>query len=302
MRTRRRSRNLAASLALVLAVAGCHAKPALAPDVILRVGDRTLTLTDFKRYIDRNTGTDLGQIKPEAASALLDQYVDEVLLAEYASSHAVDVPAERVASAVRNDPGSTVNEKRDEMRRQLLIASLAADVPPATDDAVKSYYDQHPGDFKTGEEVHVRQILVRDETLASSIVEKLHAGVPFEELSGQYSLAPNAKRGGDIGFVSRGELPLLFEAQIFAVKPGATTGVIHTDSGLHIFKVDERRGPGIVDLQTAGPVIRERLKDETVRERIAQLVAQTRSDMPVTVLTHRLPFAYSGSLPKSANE
>jgi len=295
-------RRLLALTLFVAIVAACHRKPSIPADVVARVGERMITLADFKRYLERNTGTDLAQMGPEVASAVLDQYAEEIILSEYAAAHGVEIPAEQIASAVRRDPGATVLEKRDDMRRQKLIAELAADVPAATDIAVRAYHDQHASEFRSGEEVHVRQILVHDESLADQIEQKLKKGASFEDLSSQYSLAPNAKKGGEIGFVGRGELPKMFEDEIFGLKPGAVSGVIRTDSSFHIFKVDERRPPGVIDVQTATPIIRERLKEEEVRNRIAEVVGKARKEMPVAVLTKRLPFRYSGTLPKSENE
>lgn len=289
-------------IALCVAIAACHRKPSVPADVVARVGDRFITLADFKRYLERNTGTDLAQMGPEVASAILDQYVEEIILSEYAAAHGIEIPAEQIASAVRNDPGATVIEKRDDMRRQKLIADIAADIAPASDIAVRAYYDQHANEFHSGEEVHARQILVHDEALADQIEQKLKNGQSFEELSSQYSLAPNAKKGGEIGFVARGELPKMFEDEIFALKPGSVSGVIRTDSSFHIFKVDERRAPGVIDVQTATPVIRERLKEEEVRSRIAEVAAKARQEITVAVLTKRLPFRYTGTLPKSENE
>jgi peptidyl-prolyl cis-trans isomerase C len=286
----------------LVATLACNRKPSIPPDVVVRIGDRMLTLADYKRYVERNTGTDLSQMTPEVASAVLDQYVEEVVIAEYAAAHGVEVPAEKIAAAVRNEAGSTVMEKRDEMRRQKLIRDIAADVQQPPDTDVSEYYAQHPGEFRSGEELHVRQILVHDEGLANEIVTKLKRGGSFEDLSSQYSLAPNAKKGGDIGYVSKGELPKTFEDEIFGLKPGAISNVIRTDSSFHIFKVDERRPPGSIDLLTAAPVIRERLREETIRQRIAQLVSKSRGEMQIAVLTKRLPFKYTGTLPKSENE
>lgn len=291
-----------AALVLIFLVVACHRKPSMPPEVVARVGDRMLTLENFKRYLDRTTGTDLAQMGAEVASAMLDQYIEEIMLSEYAAAHGVEVPAETIASSVRNDPASTVLEKRDEMRRQKLIAQMSADVPLPTDADVRQYYDQHVTDFKSGEEVHVRQILVHDESLAGDIASRLRKGAAFEDLSAQYSLAPNAKRGGDIGYVSRGELPKMFEDVIFLLKPGAVSDVIRTDSTFHIFKVDERRPPGQVDIQTAAPVIRQRMREDTIRERMAQLIQKSRNDLQVTILTHRLPFKYAGTLPRTENE
>jgi hypothetical protein len=287
---------------LLIGLIACHRKPATPADVIVRVGDRMLTLADFKRYLERNAGTELAQMAPEVASAMLDQYVEEVVLAEYAATHGVEVPADAIAAAVRSDAGATVIEKRDEMRRQKLIAGLAGEVPDPSDSQIREYYDQHQNDFRSGEEVFVRQILVRDESLANDIASKLKKGSSFEDLSRQYSLAPNAKKGGEIGYVSHGELPKMFEDEIFGLAPGAVSNVIRTDATFHIFKVDERRPPGIVDLATAATVIRQRIREEAIRERMAQLVSQARRDLQIAVLTKRLPFRYSGTLPTAANE
>jgi len=289
-------------LIAVVLIAACHRKPSVPPDVVARVGERMVTLSDFKRYLDRNTGTELAQMGPEVASAMVDQYLEEVILSEYAAAHGVEIPAEKIASAVRTDAGVTVIEKRDEMRRQRLIGDTSESVAPPSDADIRAYYEQHPAEFKSGEEVHVKQILVHDENVATEIDQKLHAGGSFEALSSQYSLAPNAKKGGEIGYVSRGELPKMFEDEIFALKPGNVSGVIRTDSSFHIFKVEDRRPPGVIDLATASPVIRERLKDDAVRDRMAQLVGRARSELSIAVLTKRLPFKYTGGFPKSENE
>lgn len=285
-----------------LALAACHRQPSTPPDVIVRVGERLVTLADFKRYIEHNAGTDLAQVTPEVASAMLDQYLEEILLSEYAAAHGVEVPAEKIASAVRTEAGSTVLEKRDEMRRQKLIADIAADLTAPSDADVRAYYDQHAADFRSGEEVHVKQILVHDENLANDIEDKLKQGAAFEELSSQYSSAPNAKKGGEIGYVSRGQLPKMFEDEIFALKPGGVSPVIRTESSYHIFKVADRRAPGVIDLQTAAPVIREKMKDDGLRERVAETVKKARGELSVAVLTRRLPFRYTGTLPKNENE
>jgi peptidyl-prolyl cis-trans isomerase C len=283
-------------------LAACERKPAIPPDVIVRVNERMLTLADFKRYLDRNTGTELAQLTPEVASALLDQFVEEIILSEYAAAHGVEVATEKIAEEVRTEAGATVIEKRDEMRREKLIANLTAEIRDPGEAEIRAYYQQHPGEFRSGEEVRVRQILVSDETLAKDIREKLKNGAAFQELSAQYSRAPNAKRGGEIGFVSRGEVPKMFEEEIFRLAPGEVSEVIRTDSSFHIFKVEERRPPGTLDVEAATPIILTRLREEAIRERLAQLVGASRREMTIAVLTRRLPFRYSGALPRSEDE
>lgn len=296
-------RRVATFLLVILSLlAACKRKPSIPPDVIVRVNERMLTLADFKRYLDRNAGAELAQVTPEVASAMLDQYVEEIIVSEYAASHGVEVPTEKIAEAVRTEAGATVVEKRDEMRRQRLIANISTEIAEPTDDEIRAYYQKHQSEFRSGEEVRVRQILVNDETVAKDIVAKLKGGASFEDLSTEFSRAPNAKRGGEIGFVSRGEVPKMFEDEIFRLKAGQVSDVIRTDSTFHIFKVDERRPPGTLDVQAATPLIQARLREDAVRERMAQLVASSRREMTIAVLTRRLPFNYSGALPKAEDE
>lgn len=283
-------------------LATCKRKPSVPPDVIVRVNERMLTLADFKRYLERNAGSELAQLTPEVASAMLDQFVEEIIVSEYAASHGVEVPSDKITEAVRTEAGATVIEKRDEIRREKLIANLSLEIAEPTDDQIRAYYDQHQSEFRSGEEVRVRQILVNDETIAKDIVKKLRDGVPFETLSGEFSRAPNAKRGGEIGFVRRGDVPKMFEDAFFSLGPGEVSDVIRTDSTFHIFRVDERRPPGMLDLASATPLIQARLREDAIRERLSRIVGASRREMTLAVLTRRLPFRYSGSLPRAEDE
>jgi len=297
------SRRVAILLISLCAIfAACKRKPTISPDVIARVNDRMITLADFKRYLERNAGTDLAQVSPEVASAMLDQFIEEIVVSEYAATHGVEVPAEQIAAAVRTQAGITVIEKRDEMRRERLVSDLTAEAREPSEAEVQAYYQQHRAEFQSGEEVRVRQILVHDEKLARDILRDLRNGASFAQLSGKHSAAPNAKRGGEIGFVSRGELPKMFEEQIFRLGAGEVSDVIRTDTTFHIFQVDERRPPGTLSLAQAEPLIRTRLREEAIRNRLSQIVAQSRRDLNIAVLTRRLPFRYSGTLPKAENE
>jgi peptidyl-prolyl cis-trans isomerase C len=292
MVSRRAATLLIAALPVLFA---CKREPATPPDVVVRVNERMLTLADFKRYLERNAGTDLSQLTPEVASAMLDQFVDEIIVSEYAASHGVEVPAEKITEAVRTEAGVTVIEKRDEMRREKLIANLATEVPEPSDIAVQSFYEQNQNDFRSGEEVRVRQILVNDETLANDIVKKLRAGADFGTLSAEHSRAANAKRGGEIGWVSREELPKMFADVILSLQEGEVSDVIRTDSTFHIFRVDARRPPGTLDAAAAAPLIRARLKEDAIVERLEQLKNRSRQEMTIAVLPRRLPFRYSGA-------
>ncbi|XP_039269889.1 peptidyl-prolyl cis-trans isomerase NIMA-interacting 1-like [Styela clava] len=56
----------------------------------------------------------------------------------------------------------------------------------------------------------------------------------FEDLASKYSDCSSAKRGGDLGKFSRGQMQKPFEDAAYALKPGEMSGPVFTDSGIHI--------------------------------------------------------------------
>ncbi|MFN2443331.1 MAG: peptidyl-prolyl cis-trans isomerase [Thermoanaerobaculia bacterium] len=296
------ARRLSTLLLLVIALIACGREPALPPEVVARVGSRNVTLADFKRYLERNTGTDLAQLVPEAASALLDQHLQEVLLSEYAASRGIEISAEEVAGEVRRQPGSTVTEKRDQLRRDALLSEIVAEMPPPTPEQVRAHYQQFIRDFRFEERVRLSQILVPDEDLASRIVRELSQGASFAELSARHSVAPNAAGGGEIGWITRPELPPVFEGEIFALSSGEWTSPIRTDTGFYIFYISDRKPAGTLEFEAAEPMIRQRIAEEAARKRLANTLIAARQKVDVSVLARRLPFDYSGTLPASSAE
>ncbi len=76
--------------------------------------------------------------------------------------------------------------------------------------------------------------------------ERVLNGEDFATLAKQYSDDPgSAARGGDLGFMSRGEFVKEFEETAFNLKPGEVSDIVQTEFGYHIIKLEERRGEKI---------------------------------------------------------
>lgn len=68
-------------------------------------------------------------------------------------------------------------------------------------------------------------------------------GDKFSTLATLYSQDPgSARKGGELGFFSRGEMVSEFEATAFTLQPGEISPVIETKYGFHIIQLIERRG------------------------------------------------------------
>lgn len=77
---------------------------------------------------------------------------------------------------------------------------------------------------------------------ADDIIKQLDAGADFAELAKKESTDAYASNGGDIGFVSKGQLGIPeLDDVIFKLEVGQHSGVIKTQYGFHIVKVTDKK-------------------------------------------------------------
>jgi peptidyl-prolyl cis-trans isomerase D len=119
--------------------------------------------------------------------------------------------------------------------------------PKETED----YYQNNREKYTQPKRIKVRHILIRAEARATeasaearkkaeSIRDEAVKGKDFAQLAKQYSDDPGTKdRGGDLGYVTRGQLVPEFEQEAFSLKVGDIGKVVQTPYGFHILKVDE---------------------------------------------------------------
>lgn len=78
---------------------------------------------------------------------------------------------------------------------------------------------------------------------AEDVHRQLFEGGDFEVLARRFSDDPGSKEhGGDLGWFRAGRMVPEFEAVAFALRPGETSGIVETDFGFHIIKVEKVRG------------------------------------------------------------
>jgi parvulin-like peptidyl-prolyl isomerase len=85
-------------------------------------------------------------------------------------------------------------------------------------------------------QVHCAHILVKTETEAKKILERLGKGEKFANIARETSLCPSGKHGGDLGTFGRGKMVKEFETAAFALKKGETSQPVKTKFGYHIIK------------------------------------------------------------------
>ncbi len=148
---------------------------------------------------------------------------------------------------------------------------------PVSAKEIEDYYENNKEKFGQPTRVKVRHILIKTDPQdkegmakarqkAESIREEAGKGKDFVQLAKQYSEDPGTKdRGGEIGFISKGMVVPEFEQAAFSMKAGEVSGVIQTQFGFHILKVDEIQEASTQPLEKVKAQIEVLLKNRQAR-------------------------------------
>ena len=142
------------------------------------------------------------------------------------------------------------------------------------DRALRGYYAQNRDRFEVPDRIRASHILFmtegeteeelkESETEAAKVLEEVRAGADFAARARRYSEDPGtADKGGDLGWVTRGQMVPDFEKQAFLLEQGQISDVIKTEYGFHIIKVHERQNAQIQSFEEVKEEIRAELLGE----------------------------------------
>ncbi len=162
---------------------------------------------------------------------LLDRLVDGELVAQAGRKEHLD-----------QDPAvqRRLHLYEDHLIQQAYVEQLIKTA--VTEDSLKARYQKFLQQTPPREEVRARQILVKTEAEAKSIIAQLDKGADFATLAKKYSTDSGASSGGDLGYFSRDEMVPAFTAAAFALPVGHYTKTpVKTEFGWHVIEVEDRR-------------------------------------------------------------
>ena len=269
------------AIAMPFAATGCGKRSgpraALRPETVAMAGERPVTLDQFMAWAKKATGEDPKNVSPRVLSSLLDQYLEEVLLAR--AVEAAEPPV----------PGANPAEKR----RAFLARS--AGLETLQDSDLRREYDAHPERYKRPALVRASQLLFRDRESAEAAVKRLDLGAAWLDVSRESSVAPNAASGGSLGLLSRTDLPREFEKAVWNLPAGKRSPVVATPHGFHVFRMDERLDARDVAFEEALPALRMAVAEDRSSRAVEEAIAGARLRFPVTIVEDHLPFPYVGT-------
>jgi len=132
------------------------------------------------------------------------------------------------------------------------------------------------------EQTRLRHILIKvNETTSNDeaklklerIRERIEQGAKFEDQAKANSEDASAPKGGDLGWVSPGDVVPDFERAMNELKPGVLSAPVRTPFGWHLIQVQERRTQDVTKekaREQARQALRQRKSDEAFQEWVRQ--------------------------------
>jgi len=96
---------------------------------------------------------------------------------------------------------------------------------------IKHRESRRPSSWK---EENITRTVEEAMTILQDLEKQIKNGADFATLAKKESHCSSAKRGGDLGVFSKGQMQKPFEDAVFALKVGEMSGIVSADSGLHL--------------------------------------------------------------------
>ncbi len=133
------------------------------------------------------------------------------------------------------DPGirQAVNTLVANRARDQLYKDEVARPPDIPDKAIQEAYE------KMAQRYRLHQILTYTREDADQALTRVRGGEEFGAVANQVSVSASAGKGGDLGFVTWGQLGPSLEAEMETMQPGEIRGPIETDQGWNVLRLEE---------------------------------------------------------------
>lgn len=272
-----------------------HTAPA--ETVFATVNGKTITRQDFNVAFSNHLRQTYYHAQvpmeklPEARKEVTERLIDRVLLLEEARRRGLTPDAisvnKTLADYENRYAGSPLWQKdrerllpglKTQLEEQSLfeqIEKIGRETAEPTDEAVRAFYTARPELFTEPEKLRLHSILLKVDAAspaalwqaareeAERLVKKIRAGESsFEDLARVHSHDDSGERGGDMGYLHKGMIPVQLQEKIDAQPLGTVTEPIDILEGVAIFRLDDRLDAKLMPYEAVAARARELFKRE----------------------------------------
>lgn len=271
--------------------------------VVAVVGEFVILQSDIESLNLQNKAQGIN-LPGDEKCAILENFLGEKLLINQAKIDSIEISESSVEMELDNrlnyfismigSPealeeyfGKTILEIKEDMRSAVRDASITRQMQSTitgevtvTPSEILEYYNNLSRDSipYIDSKVQLSQIVLYPPVDESAIFEvkqtlldlrrRILDGEKFTTLAVLYSEGPSASKGGEIGFMGKGELDPEYAKAAFSLKAGGISTIVESSFGYHIIQLIERRDDRV---NTRHILMKPKVKPEAIRATIRKL-------------------------------
>lgn len=257
--------------------------------VYAKIDGKALTASDLKGIVKFYTrGTqNIYNTNPKDMEAMLQSYFEAKTMSRIALDKGLD-----------KDPDikTLVELTLINIYTQAYLGREIKDRLSVSDAEASLYYKARQEEFRTPEMIKARHILIRFEKNASveakasaeqkakALLDRIKAGEDFAKVATEASEdKASQKKGGDIGYVTRGKTVKPFEEAAFQLRVGEVSGLVGSSFGWHIIKVEDKKAEGVQPFEKVKEDIRKKILSELVSKKTREFVEKVMKEVKTEI-------------------
>lgn len=250
--------------------------------VVVQVEDQKLTAKEFSQQLARRL-KDLDALSAKdpnivsrSKEEIIKAFITRSLTIRWAHQNKITISEVEIEEEVKHirsafpddlafrkvlaEENVSFSEWREGIKFTLLekavFASLQKRIQPPTEVEMKAFYEANKDFYRHKEKIYIRHILLSDQARADIIKAETKSG-DFAVLAKKYSIAPDAKDGGLIGWIEKGSVD--YFDPLFARPVGVTEGPVKSPFGYHIIRLERKMAAGVQSFEEAKESIKKRI-------------------------------------------
>jgi peptidyl-prolyl cis-trans isomerase C/foldase protein PrsA len=285
--------------------------------VIVEINGSQERLAAFERFVKARLSDFYSQVAQGQAdsdqlrSRLFDEFVKRQLIVREAQRRGIYATDEEILRAVENQHQQTSAEGADQSQATLASLERVQEIENdlitikyyksevlkdvrVTPEEIESFYKENEARYRKQNGFYVREIRVPTAEQAQQLHRQLlKKPDDFAILAREYSKAPTAINGGLIYYETQ-QLPPALEEAITPLKVGAISGVVKSNYGFHIFKLEKRA-------EVLPPEkVRQQIEEDLLKRKNQALIdafnERALAAAQIKIYRDRLGFNYVGNL------
>ncbi|MCB0347413.1 MAG: peptidyl-prolyl cis-trans isomerase [Bdellovibrionales bacterium] len=291
---------------MILLATACTASK-VKKQIILEVNQNELSVQEFaQRLTEKLQGSDIIIAKSTETvknmkDVIVSDFINYTLLKEWATANNLSVTPEEIEKEIQvfrsqypddisfraslAEDNITMERWKQNLEKTILERKVNQDVTKnvvePTDKEISDYYQQNKSRFSQNKAYRIRQIVLAKSMDAEKLYAQIKKDTDFAALAKEYSISPESKEGGELGWVEEGVADVFDEA---AKQPLKTiTKPLKSPFGYHIVQILERRPTRQKTLQEARELIKQELFEDKKQRAYIVWLEERRSQATVKI-------------------